>query len=180
MIHFPILETARLLLRQLRAGDAEAICKVLGENLSRRMNEIEAVGNLPQATRLIEEINAKLIAEKGIYWAVVDKQINRIIGICGGDWYHRIACAELHFDFSPELENAELMTEALRRVMQYAFEEIRLNRVEVMIRSDDQAAIKWLTESGFQMEGVLRSWRPINGEFQDHACYSMLREEYLP
>ena len=60
------------------------------------------------------------------------------------------------------------MLEALGLVIPYAFETLRLHRIEAACIPDKQRSIRVLEKAGFQREGLLRSYLRINGIWQDH------------
>jgi ribosomal-protein-alanine N-acetyltransferase len=71
------------------------------------------------------------------------------------------------------------MSEALRAVLQYAFEEVGLHRVEANIIPRNVASRRVLERLGFVQEGAARRYLKINGEWEDHLRFAMLREEFI-
>ena len=69
------------------------------------------------------------------------------------------------------------MTEALHKVLEFAFE-IGLNRVEGLPLAGNRAAIGVLEKVGMRNEGELRQYCHQKGAFHDFAVYSILRDEH--
>ncbi|HUF54857.1 MAG TPA: GNAT family protein [Dehalococcoidia bacterium] len=69
-------------------------------------------------------------------------------------------------------------TEALKLVLEYAFGELELNRVELTTDHDNTRAIRSYEKCGFTQEGVLRKHRMIDGVPSDSLILSILREEW--
>ncbi len=69
--------------------------------------------------------------------------------------------------------------EVAHRFLQYAFEELGLNRVALEVAVTHQAAIKCYKAAGFVEEGVLRDGLFIQGEYVDMVAMSVLRREWL-
>jgi RimJ/RimL family protein N-acetyltransferase len=69
---------------------------------------------------------------------------------------------------------------ALRLMCRYAFDELRLARVEVTIEPENFASRATATSVGFHEEGLLRSYLPIAGARRDMLIYSLLPGDLLP
>ena len=70
------------------------------------------------------------------------------------------------------------MTNAVRAAMGHAFDELRLRRVEAACLPHNEASIRLLERVGFQREGYARKYLCINGAWQDHLLYALLREDF--
>ena len=70
------------------------------------------------------------------------------------------------------------MTEVLRAVLHYAFDEIGLNRVQAEVFDGNAASVHVLTKCGMQFEGVARQKYYKNGRFIDAAQYAILRSDF--
>ena len=71
------------------------------------------------------------------------------------------------------------MTEAVKRVLQYAFEDLELDLVSVFHYPSNRRSQRVIEKCGFKYEGTLRlSSTLFNGSVHDDVCYSITREEY--
>lgn len=70
------------------------------------------------------------------------------------------------------------VTEALGAVLEYAFQRLGLHRVEAACLSDNEASRRLLLKCGFQEEGYAREYLRINGSWQDHQLFAILRAEF--
>lgn len=70
------------------------------------------------------------------------------------------------------------MTAALGLALQYAFQALRLHRVQAVILPINQSSRRVLEKSGFQREGVARRFLRINDQWQDHETFAILEEDY--
>lgn len=68
--------------------------------------------------------------------------------------------------------------EVARRMLQYAFEELNLNRVELRVNSANIAGIKCYEAAGFIREGTLRQAAWVDGRHEDILVMSVLRQEW--
>lgn len=66
-----------------------------------------------------------------------------------------------------------LATEALGRVVEYAFWELGLHRIEANIMPRNRASIQVVEKLGFECEGRSPRYLKINGVWEDHFHYVM-------
>jgi ribosomal-protein-alanine N-acetyltransferase len=69
------------------------------------------------------------------------------------------------------------MTAALRALMPFCFDTLRLHRVEAACIPTNTASIRLLEKTGFQREGYARAYLCINGMWQDHLLYARLKDD---
>jgi ribosomal-protein-alanine N-acetyltransferase len=72
------------------------------------------------------------------------------------------------------------MTAAVRAVVPFAFETLRLHRVEAACIPANVASIHLLEKTGFRREGFAREYLCINGVWQDHLLYARLNHDPVP
>ena len=65
--------------------------------------------------------------------------------------------------------NRGYMTEALRCVIDFAFNRLRLHRIEANIMPRNHASRRVVEKLGFHYEGLARQYLQINGRWEDHA-----------
>lgn len=70
-----------------------------------------------------------------------------------------------------------IVTEAVKMVVRFAFDQVGLHRVEAYVSTQNNASIRVLEKSGFQREGLLRKLLYINGQWVDHYMYACLEDE---
>jgi len=70
-------------------------------------------------------------------------------------------------------------TAAMLLVLEYAFEDLELNRVELTTDQDNARAIRSYEKCGFVREGVLRAYRVIDGRPSDSVMMAVLRDDWL-
>lgn len=74
--------------------------------------------------------------------------------------------------------NRGLGTEATRLVLRFAFEELKLHRVDLRVLAFNKRAIACYEKCGFLREGVMREGVLIGGEWQTDVLMSVLEHEY--
>jgi [ribosomal protein S5]-alanine N-acetyltransferase len=66
------------------------------------------------------------------------------------------------------------MLEAINLLIPYAFETLRLHRLEAACIPENTRSIRLLEKAGFRREGLLRSYLRINDRWQDHFLYALI------
>ncbi len=66
-------------------------------------------------------------------------------------------------------------TEALWAVLEFAFQRLGLHRVDAACLPSNEASRRLLLKVGFHEEGYAREYLRINGSWQDHQLFAILR-----
>lgn len=70
------------------------------------------------------------------------------------------------------------MGRAVRAICGFAFERLRLERIEAACLPGNAASIKVLTKAGFSREGFARQYLAIAGRRQDHLLFGLIRADF--
>jgi RimJ/RimL family protein N-acetyltransferase len=70
------------------------------------------------------------------------------------------------------------MRSALERLLDFAFHELGLRRIEADVDPNNARSIATLERLGFRREGYLRERWFVGGEVQDALFYGLLRREW--
>ena len=80
----------------------------------------------------------------------------------------------LGYGLHGQYTNQGYMTEAVRRVARFAFEEVKLHRIEGNVMPRNLASRAVLEKCGFACEGLSPKYLKINGVWEDHLHYVLL------
>jgi ribosomal-protein-alanine N-acetyltransferase len=69
-------------------------------------------------------------------------------------------------------------TEALQLMLRFAFNKLKLHRVEASIQPHNKASIALVKRAGFTREGFSRRLVKISGKWRDHERWAILLEEW--
>ena len=69
------------------------------------------------------------------------------------------------------------MAAAVRALIIFAFDTLHLNRIEAACLPHNQASIRLLEKVGFRREGYARKYLCIDGRWQDHLLYGLVRDD---
>ena len=70
------------------------------------------------------------------------------------------------------------MSEALFATIEFAFRRLGLHRIEAACLPANEASRRLLLSCGFQEQGYAREYLRINGRWQDHQLFSILRGDF--
>ena len=176
---FPRLETKRLVLRELRPTDAEALFQVLSDETVMQQYDRAPLTRLEEAQQIIERHRSRFERDEGIRWGITIKGENRVVGSCGYSWHLRHQYAEIGYELARAYWNQGIITEALRALLQFGFETRNLHRVEAEVLLGNVASMRVLYKLGFQEEGILRERIFVNKHFYDVKLFSLLKSEFV-
>ena len=177
---FPHLETERLLLRELRSGDAESLFAVLGDKEVAEFYDDEVFRDLSQAREQIEAWAAGFRDRRSVRWGISRVDQDELLGTCGYYGFHRLhKRAGIGYELARSFWRQGIMTEALNAILQFGFNRVGLNRIEAVVMPENEGSVKLLERLGFQPEGVLREYEHWgNKGCVDLMMFSYLRREY--
>ncbi|HEV7797726.1 MAG TPA: GNAT family N-acetyltransferase [Pyrinomonadaceae bacterium] len=70
------------------------------------------------------------------------------------------------------------MTEALRLALRYAFQGLKLHRLEANIQPGNNASIALVRRAGFIREGYSRRYLKISGRWRDHERWAIVTDDW--
>ena len=174
----PELETERLTLRPLRMSDARDMYAYAQDPEVSRYVMWSAHTSVLQSRAFIRAcIRQYRRGEPGSF-AIVLKESGRMIGTVGFMWIQEEnRSAEVGYSLGRAYWNRGIMTEALRAVVAFGFDTLRLNRIEAQHDLRNPASGRVMAHVGMQQEGVLRQRIKNKGMFVDVALYAILRSD---
>lgn len=101
-----------------------------------------------------------------------------MIGLRDIDWKNGEATGGGMRIARKEIRTRGLATDAWMTLMRYAFDELRLNRINGSALVYNTASIKVCERVGFKNEGIKRQAVYKNGQFHDVIYYGCLRSDY--
>lgn len=178
---FPVLETERLVLREITLDDATFWLRNFADPEVVELTAFEPPADLEGAKEEILRYAVRPFAQgTGIRWGISFRGSNDLLGTLG---YHQWVReggnhARIGYEILREQRRKGLMTEAMRAVLDYGFDTMSLNRVEALIDPINVASIRLVEGLGFRREGVLRENTHFRGRFIDDAVYALLAREW--
>ena len=175
----PRLETERLLLREVREGDVNALYEYASEPKVTKYVTWEPHESIKDSQAFIDYIIQTNRENKSLTWAIELKREEKMIGTIDlANWNVGHSRAEIAYVLSHKHWGKGYMTEAAYQLLEYGFKTLGLNRIEARILPGNIQSQRVLEKLGMTFEGVARQVLFCKNEFKDLAIYSLLADEY--
>ncbi|MHA6288971.1 GNAT family N-acetyltransferase [Maricaulis sp. CAU 1757] len=132
--------------------------------------------------RRIERYDADRRAGTGYPFFVMRSRDDVLLGACNLNNVRRgvLQSADIGYWIGSPYVRQGHTRAAVRRVLAFAFDALRLHRVEAACQPDNTASRTLLEAVGFQHEGLARAYLKIAGEWRDHDRFAILRTDPRP
>jgi RimJ/RimL family protein N-acetyltransferase len=155
--HLPILETERLILRELKNGDAEFILKLLNEPSFVRNIGDKGVRTEVDALHYIQTVPIASYERFGFGLYLVElKDPGVSIGICGLIKRDSLENVDIGFAFLPSFWSKGYAFEAASAVMVYGRDILGISRIVAITSPDNSESIRVLEKLGLRFERTIR------------------------
>lgn len=176
---FPVLETARLRLRESRPEDAEATLAVLSSEEVCRYYDLSPLTLPEEAASLIANRAAAFGRRERIRWALARREDDAVIGSCGlSRWDEETGQAEVGYELSPAFQGQGLMREALTAVLGFGFDRMQLRRVEANVVPGNAPSLRLLRRLGFRKIEMRQGRGFWKGQSHDLIYHLLHREDW--
>lgn len=173
------LTTPRLLLRPLRMNDAESLLHIYSDPEFTRYWSCEPWTSLSQATALIEKDLREHAAGEFLRLGIFLRNQEILIGTCSlFNLVRPCRRGELGYGIAREYWRQGYMLEAVSALLDLAFVDLALNRLEADVDPRNTASVRGLEKLGFKREGYLRERWIVGEEVSDSAIYGLLAREW--
>jgi RimJ/RimL family protein N-acetyltransferase len=175
----PTINTSRLCLRSLSAADVDDFYEVFSNPEVMRYWSTPPLPNREASSKAIAEIHDGFKRHELLKWGIALPAGDKLIGtatIFHPDFTNRRA--EIGYALGRAFWGNGYMHETLTAVINYAFADLNLHRIEADVDPRNAASVRTLERLGFQREGYLRQRWHVNGEIQDALFYGLLRPEW--
>ena len=116
-------------------------------------------------------------------WAIELKDCKKVIGMVKihpdenrGKYYAKL----INYALSPAYWGNGYMTEALKRVVDYAFDELKVDLLSVFHYPQNVRSKRVIEKCGFEYEGIIeKGCMRYDGQLFDAVCYSILKDDWM-
>jgi len=172
----PTLETERLLLRPHTEADANDLFEAFRDPETVRYGPHEPAESIRDAEAMIEIVAKNFELQKAIRFGFELKSENKIIGWSDlhhiAPEHHRL---ELGYSLSPRYWGNGYMTEAVREIIRFAFEEMKIHRIEASCDPRNVKSIRVVERCGMKLEATFRENEICKGERVSNSIYAIVR-----
>ncbi len=149
----PVLETDRLVLRKIQPEDTEAIfnCWMQDEEVSRYM-WWKASDDINEAKEFVEFELRNLTNPQWNRWIILEKDSSQIIGTCLIYFNEDENNWDISYNLGKQFWGKGYITEAMKRVMEYAKDELRIKECTAIHAVENPASGRVIEKLGFTYE----------------------------
>jgi len=181
MIH---LSTDRLIIRDPLSTDLDDWHRILSDSDTMYYLQDIMTNTLEESKQNLDDAIAESQSHnrEKYFFTIVAKESNAYVGSVGYTVTEATPVGKLvhvgYFMF-PEFRGKGYMTEALREVIRFAFEDNDVFRISTGCLSENNASERVMQKCGFIMEAEFKSHTWHDGAMKDRVEYRMLRDEQL-
>ena len=165
---FPILTTERLILRQLVTNDEQEIFTLRSDSEINKYLDRQIANTINDARNFINKVNENISKNDSLYWAITLSDKTKLVGtIClfgFSDGNHK---CEIGYELLTNFQGQGIMKEAVEKVIDYAFNTIKVKTIEAFLHRDNQSSIKLLEKFSFRNSNEPDKTNP------DLICYHL-------
>lgn len=172
----PILETERLILREIQPDDAPALFSIFSLAEVTQYYGQETMKTLEDAENLVAMFQKGYEDKRGMRWGIQLKGRPGLIGTIGfNNLLGKYKRAEIGYEIHPDFWRSGYTSEAVKELIDYGFNQLDLTRVGAVVFLENAASNNLLRKIGFQEEGILRDYIYQDGKPNDVFIYSILK-----
>ena len=150
-VPFPTLTTERLTLRQLVINDDQEIFTLRSDSEINKYLGRQVANTIDDARDFINKINENINKNDSLYWAITLKDRNILVGtICLFNFSNENGKCEIGYELLTNFQGQGIMKEAAEKVVDYAFNTIKVQEIEAIFHRDNQRSINLLEKLLFR------------------------------
>jgi RimJ/RimL family protein N-acetyltransferase len=167
-----------IVLRAISRNDTKLLLDLINDPDTERML---GGGSFPVSCEEQERWISNQSGREDILRCIVANKDNEIVGlgtVILSNIDRKNGVAQVHIKMSKDIGRGKgYGTDALKTIVKYAFDEMRLNCVYADVLDYNIPSRKLFEKCGFNKDGVLRSRVFKNGKYIDMITYSILRKD---
>ena len=178
-----MIETKRLILRQMTAEDKDLIYRLYSDEEILRYSPFDTMDRAAAALHLEHILQEWMKPEPAnLEYAVVRKRDGASIGRCHIEYDPDTDTAMIGFHLLQIVWRQGYATEICRALMNYSFDSMRVHRVNALCNPDNVGSRRVLEACGMRLEAhFLKKSRYVKrgkASWQDELQYAILYEEW--
>lgn len=176
----PTLETERLVLRRLKIADYADMFEYSKSDKVTKYLLWRSHPDAKYTRNYLSFVQSQYRSGNFFDWAVVERDTNKMIGTCGFaklDFENNLA--EIGYVINPAYWRRGYATEAVKRVIDYGFEELNIHRIEARYIVGNEVSRRVMEKCGMIFEGIHRSSLYVKEEYVSVGYCSITSDDYI-
>lgn len=182
MTNFPTLETERLILNRPTENDlGDLILHLNSDNVfsENTLNIPFPYQNENAEFWIHELVNKGFEEKKNFTFAIREKENPKLIGAIGIHLDKVHLKAEIGYWIGKDFWNKGFVTEAVREIIRFGFQDLGLNKIYATHFPHNPASGKIMQNCGMKLEATLKQEYFKNGKPLDVLKYSILKQNFV-
>ncbi|WP_096155282.1 MULTISPECIES: GNAT family N-acetyltransferase [Bacillus] len=178
MFYFKLNDTSELrLLEPRHAENLFLLTDKSRDYLREWLPWVDFTKNVRDSKEFIEGTIKQLGNNNGFQAGIWYKgELAGVIGLHGINWANK--STSLGYWLGEEFQGVGLMTSACKSVIEYCFNELNLNRIEIRAATENLKSQAIPERLGFKREGCIRSSEFLYDRYVDHFVFGLIKEDY--
>ncbi|UCG62199.1 MAG: GNAT family N-acetyltransferase [Candidatus Zixiibacteriota bacterium] len=173
------IEGDKINLRFITKGDALSIYQYAADEAISRYTHIPHPYNLDDAYDFVKLTQSDRKRKAAYHYGLENRETGQIIGMIGLiALFPMHRKAELGYWLAKPFWGRGIITEAIEKIVEFAFVTLKLHRVYAHVFPDNKASIRVLEKCGFTREGLIREGFVQRGKYVSVYMYSILEDEW--
>jgi [ribosomal protein S5]-alanine N-acetyltransferase len=173
----PTLETERLLLREVAVADALDLHEYFSDPEIMRYTSNFPIGTIQETEGILRRSSKYLALYDSFRFAIVRKSDSKAIGTIDlhsfSTMHHRM---EIGYMLTRAYWDYGYMTEAVKEIIRFAFEEMGMHRVEAECQTENIRSMRLAERCGMTLEATRLENEINKGRFVSNHVYAILRD----
>lgn len=166
-----VLETERLILREVAIGDATDLYEMDSDPVVQRYTGDVIPASVQETAERIRNYKDYALYGYG-RWTTILKDTNEIIGWCGLKYLTDINETDLGYRWKQQHWGKGYATEAGRACLQYGFEKLGLEQIVAQVLEENKASVRVLEKLGMSY------WKQLRTEENPGLLYRIKKEYF--
>lgn len=147
------IETERFVLKEINESHIEDILKIRSNTYINKFVKRVSPKNNYDALEFILNIKRRTLNREIIFWGISYKDQKNLIGtICLWNFSNNRKTAEVGYELLPDYHKKGIMTEVLKSVLGYGFNDLNLQEILAFTHKDNKNSQRLLVKYGFILE----------------------------
>ena len=173
--NFPVLETKRIVLRQMKESDIDIVYGFNSCNDALKYIIREPFKRQEEALAKLKFFLSKINDKTAFWWVFTLKETGKNIGYGGlFDISIESSRAEIGYGLTKEYWNKGYISEILGAILEFGVSKAKFHKIYGIVIPENVASIRLLEKYNFKKEAHLKEHSYTNGEYLDETIYSLI------
>ncbi len=175
----PTIITERLMLRRIKKEDIADIYEYSKDHQTSKYLLWYPHPSIGVTKKFYKLINKKYKSGTLYEWAIINTDDRKMIGTCGFTKINHIDNnAEVGYVLAPSYWGKGYATEALKRVLEFGFDFLGVERIEARYMTGNTASLHVMEKCHMRHEGIMNHSVYSKGEYRDVGLCAITADEY--